>query len=154
MNSKHLKRIAIGFALGLSGFALAVTVPNYFVAGQAISSMSVNDNFAALKAAVDALEARKQAWVTVASDGSIYSHSTGVTWTVTKVATGHYCVSTSPSIISTVSPVVATLNNSGQPGMITFNNGWTDTCAPPAYAVYAWNGSGVATDSYFTLMVP
>jgi hypothetical protein len=182
MNPKHLKRIVVGFALGLSGFALAVTIPNYFVAGMPISSMSVNDNFSALKASVDAVETGKQArvtgsctggqavqsvaadgtvtcgggvraWVTVSGSGTIYAQGTGVTWTVSRLAAGHYCVSTSPSVISTISPVVATLLNSGQPGMITFNNGWGDTC-PAGYGVYTWNGAGAAFDSYFTLMVP
>jgi hypothetical protein len=67
VNPKNLKSIALGFALGTLGFALALTIPNSFTSGSPISSSAMNANFTAVKTAVDALEAAitgKQARVT------------------------------------------------------------------------------------------
>jgi hypothetical protein len=188
LNSKNLRRFVSGFALGVAGFAVAMSLPNLFASGTAISSSAVNANFAAVKAAVDSLEATvagkqavvsgtcmgtqaiqtiaangtvtcggaPRAWVTVNSDGSVYQQSAGVTWTITKNAIGHYCIQPTPAIIGTYAPLVATLSNSGTPGMITINTGWGDTCnaISNGHSVSTWDKSGVAADSGFTLVYP
>ncbi|MCX7782194.1 MAG: hypothetical protein N2318_00945, partial [Meiothermus sp.] len=57
MNGKNLKYFAMGAAVVAAGLgAMAVTIPNSFSAGQVISAAALNANFAAIKAAVDALE--------------------------------------------------------------------------------------------------
>ncbi len=59
MNGKNLKYFVLGAAIVAAGLsALAVTIPNSFSAGQVISAAALNANFAALKTAVDALEAK------------------------------------------------------------------------------------------------
>jgi D-ribose pyranose/furanose isomerase RbsD len=57
----NLKSFALGasLALGLLGvYALAVTVPNVFAAGDVISAAKMNANFAALEAEVNALKSK------------------------------------------------------------------------------------------------
>jgi hypothetical protein len=57
----NLKSFALGasLTLGLLGvYALAVSVPNIFASGDVISAAKMNANFAALKTATDALEAK------------------------------------------------------------------------------------------------
>lgn len=57
MNGKNLKYFVLGAAIVAAGLgALAVNIPNSFTAGQVISAAGLNANFAAFKAAVDALE--------------------------------------------------------------------------------------------------
>jgi hypothetical protein len=59
MSGKNLKYFILGAAIVAAGLsALAVTIPNSFSAGQVISAAALNANFAALKTAVDALEAK------------------------------------------------------------------------------------------------
>ena len=48
----------LGFAIVAGGLGTAMTLPNTFISGTAISSSAVNANFAAIKDAIDALEAR------------------------------------------------------------------------------------------------
>lgn len=58
MNGKNLKYFVMGATIVAAGLgALAVDIPNSFASGTVISSSALNANFAALKAAVDALEA-------------------------------------------------------------------------------------------------
>lgn len=58
MNGKNLKYFVMGAAIVAAGLgAMAVTIPNSFSAGQVISAAALNANFAAIKTAVDALEA-------------------------------------------------------------------------------------------------
>jgi hypothetical protein len=57
----NLKSFALGASLtiGLLGvYALAVNIPNIFASGDVISAAKMNENFAAMKTAVDALEAK------------------------------------------------------------------------------------------------
>lgn len=55
---RNKKRFGLGVALAAGGLATAMAIPNTFTAGTAISSSAVNANFAAIKTAVDALEAK------------------------------------------------------------------------------------------------
>jgi hypothetical protein len=63
MNMKtNLKSFALGasLTLGLLGvYALAMSIPNGFTAGDVISAAKMNANFTAVKTAVDALEGSK-----------------------------------------------------------------------------------------------
>jgi hypothetical protein len=78
MNAKNLKNLVIGFALGSFGLvALAVTIPNTFSSGTVISSSQVNANFAALKAAVDALEGKPQIGFSRAASGTVNLPNSG-----------------------------------------------------------------------------
>ena len=62
----------IGFALGSLGvYALAVTIPNSFSSGQTISAAGFNANFAAIKTAVDALEANGSVGTARLADGAV-----------------------------------------------------------------------------------
>jgi hypothetical protein len=59
MNTKTLKNIVLGFALGSFGLvALAATIPNLFKSGDVISSSAMNQNFSALGNAVTTLEGK------------------------------------------------------------------------------------------------
>jgi hypothetical protein len=58
----NLKSFALGAScsLGLLGmYALAVSIPNSFTAGDVVSAAKMNANFAAVKASIDTLEAAK-----------------------------------------------------------------------------------------------
>lgn len=115
MKASNLKFFLLGAFLVASGlWAMAVTIPNNFSAGEVVSAAKLNANFAALKTAVDALEA-KPAPPTVAAapaddrfavmyvngsgtqtlavrgDGSIRDQS-DLALTVTKLSTGVYCI--------------------------------------------------------------
>lgn len=69
MNANGSKFV-MGWALAVTAFlVMGVTIPNSFTAGTSISSSQVNANFAALKTAVDALEATAAALPT--TKGSI-----------------------------------------------------------------------------------
>jgi hypothetical protein len=71
MNTRNLKNVVFGFALGSFGLvAVAVTIPNTFTSGTVISSGAVNANFAAVKSAVDTLEAT-EVGITQGRSGSI-----------------------------------------------------------------------------------
>ncbi len=60
MKGSNLKFFVLGAAMVASGlWAAAVTIPNTFSAGEVLSAAKLNANFAALKTAVDALEAAK-----------------------------------------------------------------------------------------------
>lgn len=184
MREKNIKYFFLGAVIVATGlWGLAVTIPNSFSAGDVLSAAKLNANFAAVKAAVDALETGKQsrvtgtcsgsqavqsvaadgtvtcggsprAWAVVYPDGTVGSSSPGITWTVTKVATGHYCIKTTPNIIGTYAPVIATLHGYTA-GQINVNTEYGDTCNPISNgnAVYTWNGSGTAEDRYFVVMV-
>jgi hypothetical protein len=69
MNTKTLKNIVLGFALGSFGLvALATTIPNLFTSGTVISSNKVNENFSALGNAVTTLEGKVAALQNVAEN--------------------------------------------------------------------------------------
>jgi hypothetical protein len=69
---RHLRNIALGFALGSMGvYAFAVTIPNTFTGGQTISAALFNANFAAIKTAVDALEANGSVTGARLADGAV-----------------------------------------------------------------------------------
>lgn len=58
MKGNNLKFFFLGAALVATGlWGMAVTIPNTFTSGEALSSAKLNENFTALKTAVDALEA-------------------------------------------------------------------------------------------------
>ncbi len=183
MNSTMLRRFTLGFGVGLVGFAVAMTVPNSFTSGTPISSSAVNANFTAVKTAVDALEQGKQprvtgtcsgnqaiqsiapdgtvtcggsprAWAFIQPDGTVMYSSPGVTWTVTHIATGHYCIATSPNLMGNYDPIVATLHGY-QAGLINVNTEFGDLCntVSNGHAVYTWDTSGTASDRYFVLSV-
>lgn len=58
MKGSNIKFFFLGAAIVASGlWAAAVTIPNNFAAGDALSASKLNANFAAVKTAVDALEA-------------------------------------------------------------------------------------------------
>lgn len=58
MKGNNLKFFFLGAALVATGlWGMAVTIPNTFTSGEALSSAKLNANFTALKTAVDALEA-------------------------------------------------------------------------------------------------
>lgn len=59
MNTKTLKNIVLGFAVGSFGLvAFAGTIPNMFTNGTVISSSAVNQNFSTLNNAVTTLEGK------------------------------------------------------------------------------------------------
>jgi hypothetical protein len=177
MNTQTLRRLAGGFGLGIVGFAAAMSLPNTFTSGAPISSGAVNDNFAAVGTAVDAKQARvsgtcagtqaiqavapdgtvtcggsPRAWALVYPDGTVGSSSPGVTWTVTHLGTGHYCIATTPNLLGNYDPLVATLHGY-LPGLVNVNTEYGDGCNPVSngHAVYTWDASGVAADRYFVL---
>ncbi len=179
MSTKYAKRFAIGFGVGIAGLAAAMSIPNTFTAGTAISSSAVNANFTAVQTAVDAKQAQvtgtcsgnqaiqsinpdgsvscggsPRAWAFVAPDGSIVSSSPGVTWSITHIATGHYCIATTPSLLGNYDPVLATLHGY-LPGLINVNTEYGDTCNPVSngHAVYTWDATGTAADRYFVLSI-
>lgn len=77
MNGKNLKYFVMGAAIVAIGLgALAVDIPNSFSSGQVISSSALNANFAALKAAVDALEANGSVTAAKVADGAINAAKT------------------------------------------------------------------------------
>lgn len=72
MNGKNLKYFVLGAAIVAAGLgALAVTIPNSFSAGQVISAAGINDNFTAVKTAVDALEAPNSVTTAKIADGAV-----------------------------------------------------------------------------------
>ncbi|WP_456413315.1 hypothetical protein [Oceanithermus profundus] len=110
--TQKLKYALLGFlvaALGLWG--LAVTIPNTFSSGEVVSAAKMNENFQALKDAVDALEAKlaeqqamwaalptrqgfPRAYVAVDFDGAVLEsfNTTGGAVGVTRVGPGRYDV--------------------------------------------------------------
>lgn len=112
MSKRHnTKSFVLGASvalLGLGVYGVAVTIPNTFTSGSTISSAQMNANFAALKAAVDALEAKQNlvgkrglygyAWVNDASsatstpDASYRFNSSGGAISVTRSSAGTYVV--------------------------------------------------------------
>ncbi|WP_457632674.1 hypothetical protein [Oceanithermus desulfurans] len=97
-------------ALGLWG--LAVTIPNSFSSGEVVSASKMNQNFQALKAAVDQLESKvatleanwaglptrqgfPRAYVGVRVDGVIYDQfsTTGSAISVNRLSSGRYLIS-------------------------------------------------------------
>lgn len=179
MNTRILRRFAVGFGVGMVGFAAAMTLPNTFTSGTPISSSAVNANFTALQTAVDARQAlvtgtcsanqaiqsinpdgsvscggSPRAWAFVAGDGTVMYSSPGVTWTVTHLATGHYCIATTPGLLGNYDPVQATLHGY-LPGLINVNTEYGDGCNPVSngHAVYTWDSAGTAADRYFVLSI-
>ena len=111
-------------ALGLWG--LAVTIPNTFSSGEVVSAAKMNQNFQALKDAVDALEAKvaslesqlgglstqramPRATVAVRGDGSVLNSysTTGGTISVVRDGPGAYTLSFSDEDIYYTSDLVA-----------------------------------------------
>ncbi|WP_299427505.1 hypothetical protein [uncultured Meiothermus sp.] len=189
MKGSNLKFFFLGVALVATGlWAMAVTIPNTFSAGEVLSAAKINANFAALKTAVDALEAtvtgkqnrvtgncaagdtirsinadgsvtcgtstRASAWIS--STGNVITSSPGVTWVITKVGTGLYCIQTSPNVLSNYRPIVATINApDNSPGQINVNTGWGSACNPyGGYSVSTTNAAGAAADRAFSIVVP
>jgi len=103
-------------ALGLWG--LAVTIPNSFSSGDVVSAAKMNENFQALKTAVDQLEGKvtdlettmtalqaeqdglptrqgfPRAYASVDSDGTVFNQfsTTGATISVNRTSTGRYAI--------------------------------------------------------------
>jgi len=189
MKGSSLKSFVLGAALVATGlWAAAVTIPNSFSAGEVLSAAKLNANFAAIKTAVDALEAaitskqnrvtgtctvgqtiqainedgsvtcgtstRGSAWISAA--GTVITSSPGVTWTITKVGTGLYCIQTSPNILSNYRPIVATINGPDNTrGQISTNTGWGSACNPyGGYSVSTSDAAGAAADRAFSIAVP
>jgi hypothetical protein len=72
MNRNKVKQFALGVAIVASGMvAAALTLPNLFAAGDGLSAKKLNDNFAALKTAVDALEAPNSVTTAKIADGAV-----------------------------------------------------------------------------------
>ncbi len=90
MNDRHFKNFVIGVGLGASGFAFAaVTLPNTFTAGTPIVAAQVNDNFAAIKTALEtaggindgAIGVGKLSVAGTAADGKVLKAQGGkLTW--------------------------------------------------------------------------
>lgn len=104
MNTRILRRLALGFGLGIVGFAAAMTIPNTFTSGTPISSSAMNANFTAVQTAVDSMQGQvtgtcsgtqsiqsinpdgsvncggsPRAWAFVESNGTVMYSSPGVT---------------------------------------------------------------------------
>jgi hypothetical protein len=138
MKGSNLKFFFLGAALVATGlWAMAVTIPNNFSAGEVLSAARINANFAALNTAVDALEARPTPpTVTVApaddrfavmyvnsggirrllirGDGSIREQSDPAV-TLTKLSTGVYCINAPGALEG----AVGSLQNQGGGGIGT-----------------------------------
>jgi hypothetical protein len=182
MIGHKLKYFALGLTLAVIGlWGLAVTIPHNFSAGEVISAAKLNANFAAIKAAIDAKQNRvtgncavgqtirsinadgsvtcgtsTRAWAWISAAGSVATSSPGVTWTITKVGTGLYCIQTSPNVLSNYHPIVATINApDNSPGQINVNTGWGSACNPyGGYSVSTTNAAGAAADRAFSIVVP
>jgi hypothetical protein len=188
MRGKSLKYFFLGAAIVAVGvWGLAVTIPNSFSAGDVISAAKINANFAAIKAAVDALESAitgKQnrvtgtcvggqaltavaadgtvtcggspsAWALIQPNGTVFSHSNGVTWTITKVGTGEYCMQTSPNLFGNFAPVLATIHGPDKTfGQISVNTEYGSDCNPyGGHGVFTANSSGTPTDQWFLVTI-
>ncbi|MCX7782193.1 MAG: hypothetical protein N2318_00940 [Meiothermus sp.] len=97
---------------------------------------------------------RASAWISAA--GAVVTSSPGVTWTITKVGTGLYCIQTSPNVLSNYSPIVATINGPDNTrGQISVNTGWGSSCNPyGGYSVSTSDAAGAAADRAFSIVVP
>lgn len=92
---KHVNKFVTVWALALTAFlVMGLTIPNSFTAGSTISSADMNANFAAVKAAVDALEAQSasagniRGFAYINADGTVATswQANGMTPTVAHVA--------------------------------------------------------------------
>jgi hypothetical protein len=94
MNGKNLKYFALGAAIVAAGLgAMAVTIPNTFSSGQVISAAGLNDNFTAVKTAVDALEAPNSVTTAKIADGAVNAAKIADEPGAAQ-ATGNTCVTT------------------------------------------------------------
>jgi competence protein ComGC len=110
----NLKAFTLGVSLSMmliGAYALALSIPNLFNAGEPINASKMNANFTAVKTAVDALEQKVsklesstkgptdkgviRAFVTASGAGAINNqyNSTGGNITISNDATGKYQVS-------------------------------------------------------------
>ena len=81
----HLKSLALGVSITLAAlgvYALAITLPNTFAAGDLISASKMNENFAALKASVEKLEAASAKF---GSNTSLAANGAGETCTIGEI---------------------------------------------------------------------
>ncbi|ADR37596.1 hypothetical protein Ocepr_2146 [Oceanithermus profundus DSM 14977] len=155
-------------ALGLWG--LAVTIPNSFSSGEVVSAAKMNQNFQALKDAVDALEAKlaavppgqltlpsqqgKLAYAWIYSDGTADSdyqfNSAGGAITGTKLATGQYEV-TIPNIALNPGGNVQVTGYGSLPLFCNVGS-WGTIGSDTKVKVYCFNTGGTAADSSFSLL--
>jgi hypothetical protein len=171
----NLKSFALGasLTLGLLGvYALAVSIPNPFTAGDVISAAKMNANFDAVKTAVDALEAKVvtldsktasletfknaaptakgslRAFALVSADGTVNNQfsSTGGTVTVAKTGVGRYEV-TIPGInfFFSTNPAIVSAVNDGRACKTSSIGG--------NQLVVCFDLAGAAADSIFNTVV-
>ncbi|WP_287408143.1 hypothetical protein [Oceanithermus sp.] len=150
-------------ALGLWG--LAVTIPNSFSSGEVVSAAKMNENFQALKTAVDALEAKLSevqagqkalpsgmgvlAYASVSNAGNVGEHFPPGAFTVTRSGTGTYDISVSGIDLSNAI-VLITTRNYPQPGVcnlgLQYSTGFPVEC-------YTIDGSVTKADRPFRVVV-
>ncbi|WP_456476038.1 hypothetical protein [Oceanithermus sp.] len=156
-------------ALGLWG--LAVTIPNSFSSGEVVSATKMNENFQALKDAVDALEAKLAAvqagqqapptqtgklayvWVTGGTADATYRFNpSGGDITVSSPATGVYDVTFAGLDLGAGGVVQVT--GYGLDNTYCKVRGW-DTLTPPdtVVQVRCYDATGAAVDARFTVLV-
>jgi hypothetical protein len=70
MIRNSIRSLVIGFAMGVFGLALAVTIP-YSFGGSMVGGRELDTNFAALKKAVDVLEAKSFAFELTVPNGTL-----------------------------------------------------------------------------------
>jgi hypothetical protein len=90
----------------------------------------------------------------VNSDGSIVTSGGSISITVNHIATGEYCLITSPSV-GTYAPIVATLQGQDfTQGMISVNTSFGSDCNPyGGEGVFTMNTAGTPTDMQFVVAV-
>lgn len=98
-----------------------------------------------------------RAWALIDPNGHISTQggSVTVTWTVTKVATGEYCLATSPNLFGNYDPVVATIHGQDKTfGQISVNTEFGSDCNPyGGHGVFTANTSGTAADQWFLVAI-
>lgn len=176
MKGSNLKYFALGLMLASAGlWALAVTIPNSFTAGTTISASQVNQNFQALKTAVDALEAKVNALGTNAIPAA-KTGRVGYAW-ADQPASASYTPDPDYSFNSAAGAITATRSGAGDYAIVFSGlgggpneggnvqvsaygsgagycrvQGWASIGSSVTININCFNSAGVATDMAYTVL--
>jgi hypothetical protein len=171
-----MKRIKLGYVLATIValtlvWGAALTIPNTFVAGEVISATAMNENFAAVAAAMEALETQvaaqqaqlealaalttlpgrdgyfAYAWVNATTPDGFYSFNPEGEITMESIATGRYIVSFSEPGAPPIRNVMVAAYGS------TANYCKVDFWSNHRVWVRCFNAAGNAADSLFNIWV-